>query len=236
MDEPTPAHGEPSSAPESPTDEPPREGVSEPSGSDAEPPSKQRRSNEFWLAVLGVVATALVGVVGAATTYFTGVAHDQQESMRAQASFNRSEQVQAYNKFLYAITAFDHALRYEYQIIDPPAVPARSVSRPERDFAQSQQDLAEAAVGLTFYGTPDVMRTLTDVLNAVKRLKGNLADWELSHSTDKESSHEFKCGQQNDLNYLEFAQAKFGAAGRKDLGLSSVADINIMFFSICDNP
>jgi hypothetical protein len=231
---------EKSSTPGKPVDEPTGESdespVSEPPGSDAKAPKEPRRTNEFWLGALGVVATMLVGVVGAVATYFTGVQHDKQETLRAQASFNRSEQVQAYNKFLYAITAFDHALRYEYQIIDPPTAPARSVSRPERDFAQSQQDLAEATVGLTFYGTPDVMRTLTGVLTAANRLKGNLADWELHHSTDKESAHNWKCGQQNPLNDLLLAQAKFSAAGRKDLGLSSVADLNILFISICDNP
>ena len=219
-----------------PTGESDESPVSEPPGSDAEAPKKPRRTNEFWLGALGVVATMLVGVVGAVATYFTGVQHDKQETLRAQASFNRSEQVQAYNKFLNAVNGFDHALRYEYQIIDPPAVPARSVSRPERDLAQSHEDLGEAAVGLTFYGTPDVLRTLTEVLTAVERLKGNLADWELSHSTDKESSHNFKCGQQKDLYALQSAQAKFSAAGRKDLGLSSVADLNILFISICDNP
>jgi hypothetical protein len=179
----------------------------------------------------------VVGVAAMVMTWYAGEQHDKQETLRAQASFNRSEQVQAYNKFLNALNGFEHALRYEYQIIDPPTVPARSVSRPERDLAQSQQDLNEAAVGLTFYGTPDVMRTLTEVLNAANRLNDNLVAWELLHSTDKELSHKFKCTQQNTLNDLSFAQAKFSAAGRKDLGLSSpVAEFSIIYISVCDNP
>jgi hypothetical protein len=100
-DESTPQGNETSSVP---VDEPmPNgEGTSTPPdspASTAEPPKTQRRSNEFWLAVVGVVATTLVGVVGAVTTYFTGVEHDQQENKRQQTSFIRDQQVTAYTAF-----------------------------------------------------------------------------------------------------------------------------------------
>ena len=235
---------ETSSTPGKPVDEPTEaideSPVPEPPGSDAEPPKKQRRTNEFWLAVLGVTATMVAGIAGGITTYLTGVEHDKQENVRTQAAFTRTAQLQAYNKFLNAITAFDHALRYEYQKIDPPTSPARSVSRPERDFAQSEQDLVEAAIGLTFYGTTDVMNTLTDVLDASNRAQTRkLGDWESHHppgtpaSTDKAESHNFKCGQQKTLNELLFAEGQFGAAGRKDLGLPPLPN-NALVINICN--
>jgi hypothetical protein len=242
-DEPSPEGEETSSTPGKPVDEPTEEidksPVPEPTGSSTEPPKQQRRSNEFWLAVLGVIATMVAGIAGGITTYLTGVEHDKQENVRTQATFTRTAQVQAYNKFLNAITAFDHALRYEYQKIDPPTLPVEQVSQPERDLIQSQQDLFEAAIGLTFYGTTDVMNTLTNVLDATNKLKQALGVWESHHppgtraSTDKAESHVFKCGQQNTINELLFAEDQFGAAARKDLGLPPLQN-NFLLISICN--
>ena len=116
-DEPTAEGEETSSTPGKPVDEPTEESdefpVSEPPGSDAESPKKQRRSNEFWLGALGIVATMLAALVGAVATYFTGVHRDDQETLRAQTSFTRSEQVQAYTAFSNAHNDLRQALLYK---------------------------------------------------------------------------------------------------------------------------
>ena len=44
-------------------------------GGRAEP--AERRSNEFWLAALGVISTMVTGVVGTAVTWYSGDQHDK---------------------------------------------------------------------------------------------------------------------------------------------------------------
>ena len=69
--------------------------------------NKESRSNQFWLAALGIVSTMVVGVVGAFLAWYTGKQDDEQETMRQTASFTRSQQLGAYTAFDSAIDEFE---------------------------------------------------------------------------------------------------------------------------------
>lgn len=259
MDGPTPPHGEPSSAPEPPTDEPAREGeetsptpgkpadepldgtdktrVSEPPGSDAEPPRKQRRSNEFWLGALGIVATVLAAFVGAVATYFTGVQHDNQETLRAQtsftqetlrtqASFTQSQRGQAYTAFLSAADKFqsfwipaltDITNRYSSGNISHSSTPAID------DMTTSFYDLVDASARVSFFSSKEVdtaAKNMThlaaDVINYLTRL-----------ARDPENAHPSPAdgpafnGKTDQLGRAMGSTANgFICAARKDLGMA----------------
>jgi hypothetical protein len=125
--------------------------------SDAEPPTKQRRSNEFWLAVLGFISTVVAGVVGAVMTWYTGEQHDHQETMReqasfahetmrAQTSFTRSQQLEAYTAFDTAIVEFHDSVRDEVEQYTAPYMNSDTHLGPraKQDFATSANNLLRA--------------------------------------------------------------------------------------------
>lgn len=255
MEEPAPAHGEPSSAPESPTDEPTPEGeetssttgkpadgpiqesdaspVSKPLGSEAEPPQKQRRSNEFWLAVFGIVATTLVGVVGAVTTYFTGVEHDKQESMRAQTSFTRGQQVAAYTAFANAYTDLKDALMYQRDTIvcrysdftaTCTAVP------PKQDLQTSYSNSLDALNKIVFEGSFAANDGAVKVVWKAAQLQDLYREWGRNHPdpanarrVDPEGSARelgaFRDKSKSLLGEMADFNSKFIDAARSDLGL-----------------
>jgi hypothetical protein len=73
------------------------------SSSAAEEPAilrSRRRSNEFWLAVAGIVATFLVGVIGSWLAYSASMRQVGAESNRATNTFIREQKTAAYKEYL----------------------------------------------------------------------------------------------------------------------------------------
>jgi hypothetical protein len=72
-------------------------------------PERSRRSNEFYLALAGIAATVIVGLVGALLAYQATGRQIAAESERASLSFTRDQRKEAYTDFLNALFDLDRA-------------------------------------------------------------------------------------------------------------------------------
>jgi hypothetical protein len=257
-DEPTPTPDEPPSVPGSATDGPMPEGekpssasaeqqggessVSEPPTPDAMPPEKKHRSNEFWLAALGMAGTLLAGIAGGVATYVTGVQHDNHDtasaaasftraSISAQASFTRSQQVEAYTAFLSAISDFSaswlaaiqdltHTYAESHHSDEIFPVPGWKVPA-KYDVATSQWKLEDARERLTIFTSKEVDAAAVKVW----KLADDMVDWYDHLKMDPENAHPslLQPGEvleqvRTDNIDLNDDRQKFLCAVRKDLG------------------
>jgi hypothetical protein len=91
--------------------------ASQDGGPDArEQPEKARpyRSNEFWLAVAGIIATVVVGVTASASAYRTSSNQTSAETVRAEKKFTRDQRMAGYLDFL---TAADDLTEDEWEYV-----------------------------------------------------------------------------------------------------------------------
>ena len=167
VDEPMPKGDETSPTPESPA-------------STAVPPKTQRRSNEFWLAVLGVVATTLGVFVGAVTTFFTGVEGDKQENMRAQTSFTRGQHVAAYTALANAYSDLKAALIYKRDTIlekHPDFTLKYAHPKPKQDLETSYANYLDALNTIVFVGSSAVNYGASHVAFKAAQLRDFYLEW-----------------------------------------------------------
>jgi hypothetical protein len=66
--------------------------------------SKTGRSNEFWLGLVGVAATAIVGLTGTFMSYRSSVSQMNSQASQATLEFTRNQRQAAYTQFLVADT------------------------------------------------------------------------------------------------------------------------------------
>lgn len=232
-----PIHGDEASAT-------PGEGLSaaEGSASDKEPPKdkKERRSNEFWLAAIGMAGTLLGAIAGGVATYVTGVEHDDHDranvqtsltaaSQSAQVSFTRAQQLAAYTRFtdsyddLWAALSakLDTVLRrYPYDIVLMNAPLAAKT-----DVETGLINLDHAANLIDLFGdgpTQDAASKIRDVLNQVRL---EIDTWESTHTTaDPPTCLEVTQFSNHivvdDLNQLNSDEHRFNDAARATLGIT----------------
>jgi hypothetical protein len=77
--------------------------------------SRPRRSNEFWLALVAIAATLIVGTTGSWLAYLASTNQVKAESDRAALSFSREQRKNAYADYLDAVAILRVA---EYQLWD----------------------------------------------------------------------------------------------------------------------
>jgi hypothetical protein len=248
VDEPTPRDAETSSAPAPRPDEPTPEGAQTPSALDSaaatgEPPKKQGRSNEFWLAVLGLISTMIVGIVGGVVTWFSGAEHDKnsftqetmraqasftQESQRAQASFTRAQQVAAYTAFTNAFDELALALGYQQVAIVtqyPYDIQIAPIPASKQDSETLYANFVNTMNVVAFSGSQHVQDVATKVLNKATDIKYVYADWNVNHPShaatipSKAEVTDFQHRTDIMLTELYKAEFDFNNAARADLGL-----------------
>jgi hypothetical protein len=170
--------------------QPDESSVSETPASDTPPPklrvelvNKESRSNQFWLATLGIVSTMVVGVVGAFLAWYTGKQHDEQETMRQTASFTRSQQLDAYTAFDSAIAKFEDSVNTEERLYTAPYEGADTHLGPrsKQDFATSFNNLLKAGSKVIFCGSKEVGKAQVEVMNEASEIHDALRRFEDSH-------------------------------------------------------
>jgi hypothetical protein len=93
--------------------------------------SGQRRSNEFWLALAGMLATVIVGITGSWLAFSASNNQIKAESDRAALSFSREQKENAYANYLDALAALENE---EYKLWD-------LFKRPPFDMKQAEDQL-----------------------------------------------------------------------------------------------
>jgi len=137
VEEPTPAHDETSPGATSPTGGRPGEYTSstpskpdgghsgsEPPASDPTPPKlevlvkKEKRSNEFWLALASIIAALVVGAIAAGSGWYTANQHDEQETLRQKVSSPQLQQKEAYASFINSASDLAIAIQLQVKAIE----------------------------------------------------------------------------------------------------------------------
>jgi hypothetical protein len=208
--------------------------------SDTEPPKKQGRSNEFWLAAIGMAGTLLAAIAGGVATYLSGVEHDNHEtantqasftqaSKTAQSSFTQSQQVQAYSTFLSAvndfITSWDSEMQTVVNIYNPSWKPSPQFPSPpsfsaKYDEVTSYHNFFDAALRLEFFSSKDVKRAVDNVTAKVNDMNTYLAGLKYHPEGTHPSPLDADFVKKYDTLFQDLQSARdvFICAARKDLG------------------
>ena len=122
-------------------------------------PQRSKRSNEFYLALAGIAATVVVGLVGALLAYQASARQVAAESERSALVFGREQRKVAYTEFLNALSDLDRAefnIRYA---IDPSlggGPDTRQLEDQYDDYTEATDNLNRAASAVRLLASPDV--------------------------------------------------------------------------------
>jgi len=179
----------------------------------------------------------VVGIVGTVATLYSANQHEEQESIRAQTSatqesnraqtsFTRAQQVQTYTAFLNAVNGFvDAALYKYYHTIAPGHGNVVVFAAPQHDLPTSWLIFGNAATGLAFSSSGDVMNRLGHLVDAMDNYYDMLVNWDVHHppgspATTDDDFAAFKGQQRQTLMDLYKAENDFSNAARNDFGLA----------------
>ena len=195
------------------------------------PSKEKRRSNEFWLAAIGLIATAVSGTLGAAITWFSAAEHDkatfEQEEKRAQDTFTQSQRKDAYAAFDIGIDHFRETLWAEMRLALPDA--HNPLFPPlQESVGESVNNLVFAESKITFYGSEEAHKKASEVVRQVWIIRAPLLAFLAEHSNypnlSQPESEEFRTKVipqvANSIYWnLRVAQRDFRDAARRDLHL-----------------
>jgi hypothetical protein len=235
------ADDKPSSAPASPAAEhapqveetPPAPPAAAPALLKVELVNEKRRSNEFWLAALGIVATMVVGVVGAFVTWYAGKQHDEQETIREKNKFTQSQQKQAYTAFVDAANDFIFAFESDVQdTVNKYAspfgpswkpsfqIPTRPAISVKNDETMSDNNVVAANLQVSFFASKDVKAAADIVMVKVDEIDRYDKPMKFypQDTHPMPSDPDFQSHYEALHKGLENARDAFVCAARKDLG------------------
>jgi hypothetical protein len=251
VEAPTPPHDETSTGPASPTGELPSEGgdmsstPAEPPGAqaDSEPPAsgptppkpeipvkKEKRSNEFWLALASIFAVLVVGVIAVESGWFTANQHGEQETMRHKDSLIRSQQKDAYVGFInsasdvaIAIQLRVKAIENEYPYFLHSPIPAGKA-----DVEAKFTDFGHALDVAQLYGSVNVRNQSNKVYEAAAQSRLIIVGWEITHPDS--GPNNAPCAEllafenKTEQNRQQLANSidRFNDAAREDLGIPAL--------------
>ena len=79
---------------------------------------KEKRSNEFWLALASIVLALVVSVIAVGSGWYTADQHDKQETIRENVSSTRSQQKDAYTGFINSASDLAIAIQLQVKAIE----------------------------------------------------------------------------------------------------------------------
>ena len=122
-------------------------------------PERPGRSNEFYLALAGIAATVVVGLVGGLLTYQTSKNQMTAETQRSALSFSREQRKVAYVEFLNALFDLDRA---ELNIRDANDASlangggSKLLEEQYTVYTEATDDLNRAVAAVRLLASPDV--------------------------------------------------------------------------------
>jgi hypothetical protein len=184
--------------------------------------------------VAGLITTMIVGIVGTGGALYTSNKHDEQETIRAQASFTQAQQRDAYAAFYSAVNEFAEAVWAEGRLWEPSdnrGAVVRLAPPMKENLGTATNNVLTAESKVTFSGTEQIQKTADEVVQQVLNIQQKLAGFEYNHPqypdlNDADAAefrkiiHEIAGLLANDL---QSAQAKFRDAARKDLNIPQLA-------------
>jgi hypothetical protein len=220
VEEPVPANDETSSAATSPADE----------GRHEVPAKKEKRSNEFWLALASTIVTLVVGAIAVGSGWYTVHQHDKQETMRQKLNSTRPEQKVAYAGFINSASDLAIAIQlrvksienlYPYFLHSPIPEGKADIEARFTDFGH-KLDLAQ------LYGSAHVRDESNKVFAAAAQSRLIIVGWEVTHPDNGPDNApcpellEFE--NKTEVNRQQLANSidRFNDAAREDLGIPAL--------------
>jgi hypothetical protein len=247
----TPAHDETSSESASPTGESslqneytPSTAANPPGGQsgstapapDTVPPTlevlvkKERRSNEFWLALASSIAALVVAAIAVGAGWYTANQHDEQQTMRQKISSTRSEQTAAYAGFINSSSDLAVAIQLQVKAIENryPFFLFTPIQEDKADLESRFTDIGHALNSAQLYGGGRVRDESNKVFEAAAQSRSVIVGWGIAHPANDPNSA--SCPEllafesKTDANRQQLANAidRFNDAAREDLGISSL--------------
>jgi hypothetical protein len=250
VEELTPAHDETSFDATSPTGERSSDGKrtsstpAEPLGGESafEPPAsdsalpklevlvkKEKRSNEFWLALASSIAALIIGAIAVGSGWYTANKHDEQETMRQTINVTRSQQREAYAGFINSASDLAVAIQLQVKAIENPYPFFPNTPIPEGRAADLETlftDTGHALNSAQLYGSGRLRDQSDKVFEAAAQSRSVIIGWGIAHpanSPDNASCPElldFENKTESDRQQLANAIDRFSDAAREDLGIS----------------
>ena len=243
VEEPTSAHGESSSEATSFTGERVSEGqhpstapakpLGDRSGSEAltsDSAPREKRSNEFWLALASSVVALVVGAIGAGSGWYAANQHDKQETARQKLSSTRSQEKQAYASFLNSASDVAIAIQLQVKAIENryPYFLHSPIPEDKADLEARFTDLGHSLDVAQLYGGVGVRDESNKVFQAAGQSRSVVIGWNMVHPANDPNSApcpellEFENKTESDRQQLGNAIDHFNDAAREDLGISSI--------------
>jgi hypothetical protein len=213
VEEPTPAHDETSSEATSPTSAP-----------------KEKRSNEFWLALASIIGAVVVSAIAAGSGWYTANHHDKQETMRQKVSSARSQQKQAYAGFINSASDLAIAIQLQVKAIENryPYFLQSPIPEGKADVEARFTDFGHALDVAQLYGSAGVRDESNKVFDAAAQSRLIVVGWQVTHPDNAPNDApcpellEFENKTESNRQKLANSIDRFNDAAREDLGIPSL--------------
>jgi hypothetical protein len=146
-------------------------------------PPKEKRSNEFWLALASIFLALVVSAIAVGSGWYTANQHDKQETTRQKVSSTRSQQKDAYAGFINSASDLAIAIqlqvkaienRYPYFLYSPIPEEKADLERKFTDFGHAL-DLAQ------LWGSARVRDDSNKVFEAAEQSRFVIIGWGVAH-------------------------------------------------------
>lgn len=194
---------------------------------DATKTSVGRRSNEFWLAITGIFATVVVGIVGSTLAYRTAGNQITAETNRTTSQFNKDQRISAYTDFLTAYSDLEEAeFEFAHQLA-PNTFNSDSVVDKSANFRAKSDKCRQAVSRVDIVGSEAVTRAMTKIINGHNDIQNKIQP--LALTIMKSDNPQKYVSQVADLQYAiereqrddDGLRMEFVKAAKADLGLGS---------------
>jgi hypothetical protein len=236
VDEPTRAHDETSSGASSPANPHGGQSGSEPLASDPAPPNsevlakKEKRSNEFWLALASIIATLVIGSIAAGSGWYTANQHDEQATMRQKVSSTQSQQKEAYAGFINSASDVAIAIHLRVKAIENryPYFLHSPIPEDKADIETTFTHFGHALDLAQLYGSAGVRDQSNKVFDAAAQSRLTVVGWEITYPAngpdDAPCPELLAFENKTESNRQQLANAidRFNDAARENLGIPSL--------------
>jgi hypothetical protein len=180
------------------------------------------RSNEFYLALAGIAATVVVGLVGGWLTYQASTRQIEAESDRAALSFNREQRKTAYTEYLNALFDLDgteYDIRYERNPSLSGPLDSKQLEDQYKAYIAAKDRLNRASSAVLLLASRDVADARAAISDDHSRRYFQIDD--LIAAVRIEAPRQLIEQQRLEINLASpELEQRFVSAAQKDLGLT----------------
>jgi hypothetical protein len=205
-----------------------------PLASDPAPPKpesrvkKEKRSNEFWLALASIAAALVIGAIATGSGWYTANQHDKQETSRQKMSVNRSQQKETYANFITSASDLAIAIQLQVKAIENryPYFLHSPIPEGKADVETKFTDFGHALDVAQLYGSARVRDESNKVFDAAAQSRLVIVGWEMNNPDSGAPEAlcpellEFENKTETNRQRLANAIDRFNDAAREDLGIS----------------